>query len=116
VNQVNNVENPDPMRQADQPALTTSSGRIWLIVGGLAALAGLIVLVPMAVAKLPPPGVAIGGAILVAVSYAAMIVVRFATPPGKGRLNLLLVLMLALVGIALVASAIVAFAASQLGA
>ncbi|MEO5921355.1 MAG: hypothetical protein ABIQ01_09460, partial [Pseudolysinimonas sp.] len=64
----------DPTRVRDQPALTGSSGLIWLVVGGIfaaIALALLIVLVP-----LPPTGVALVAAIVVAALYSGMWVVR----------------------------------------
>ena len=43
----------------DQPSLTTSSGKIWLIAGGLLAFISCAVLFPMM--WLEPPGVALVG-------------------------------------------------------
>jgi hypothetical protein len=112
MSQASDPTRADPTRQANQPALTTSRGTIWLIVGGFSALAGLGVLVPMALAYLPPHPVAVVGAVIVALSYAGMVLTRFVTPPGRTRLTAMLVLMLVLVGVALVASGIVATAAA----
>ncbi|MFT4285893.1 MAG: hypothetical protein QM598_13765 [Protaetiibacter sp.] len=98
----------DPARMRDQPALTTSHGRSWLILGGLLTLVALGVLVPMAVLRMPPGGVAGTAAVVVAVLYLCMIIVRFATPPSRLRLALLAVDMLAIAFVALLAVLLVA--------
>ncbi len=103
----------DPTRMRDQPALTTSQGRSWLILGGLLALISLAVLVPMAVLKMPPMGVAATAAVVVAVLYGCMIIVRFATPPSRLRLGLLAVDMLAIAFVAVFAVLLVAERAAQ---
>ena len=46
----------DPTRLRDQPALTSSHGRSWLILGGLLTLISLGVLVPMAAMNMAPVG------------------------------------------------------------
>jgi hypothetical protein len=46
----------DPTRVRDQPALTQSSGLIWLVVGSIFTAIALGVLI--ALVQLPPPGVA----------------------------------------------------------
>jgi hypothetical protein len=102
----------DPTRQSDQAALTTSHGTIWLVVGGISALVSLGVLIPMVIAGLPPHPVALIAAIIVALSYAGMIVARLAARPGRTRLTILLVLMLVLVGVALVGCLVVAAASA----
>ncbi len=103
----------DPTRVTDQPALTTSRGRAWLVMGGLLALVSLGVLVPMAVLRMPPIAVPGTAAVVVAVLYLCMIIVRLATPPGRLRLALLAADMLAMAFVALLAVLLVAERASQ---
>ena len=104
----------DPTRVCDQPALTTSRGLSWLILGGLLTLISLGVLVPMAVLRMPPLGVAGTAAVVVAVLYLCMILVRFSTPPGRLRLALLAVDMLAIAFVSLLAVLLVADRATML--
>ena len=98
----------DPTRLRDQPALTTSRGRSWLILGGLLALISLGVLIPMAVMNMRPVGVPLTAAIVVVALYVGMIIVRFATPPGRLRLGLLAIDMLAMAFVAVLAVVLVA--------
>jgi hypothetical protein len=100
----------DPTRITNQPALTTSTGRIWLIVGGLFTAISLGVLIPLT--TLPPPGVALAAAIVVAGLYLGMIVVRLTVSPGRLRLGMLAIGMLGIAVVALGAVLVVAFAAS----
>ena len=99
----------DPTRVREQPALTTSTGAIWLIVGGLFAVVSLGVLIPMA--ALPGGTVAVVAAILVAALYLGMVVVRFAVPSASRRLGMLAVGMLLIAVVALGAVLLVAGAA-----
>lgn len=96
----------DPTRVREQPALTTSTGAIWLIVGGLFAVVSLGVLIPMA--TLPGGTVAVVAAIIVGALYLAMVVVRFAVPSGRRRLGMLAIGMLLIAAVALGAVLIVA--------
>ena len=98
----------DPMHVRDQPALTSSRGRSWLILGGLLTLISLGVLVPMAVMNMPPVGVPQTAAIVVTALYLGMIIVRFATPPGRLRLGLLAIDMIAIAFVAVFAVLLVA--------
>ena len=100
----------DPTKMRNQPALTRSSGRIWLIVGGILTAVSLAVLIPMT--RLPPPGVAFAGTLLVAALYTSMIVVRLVVRSGRGRLALLAAGMTAIAIVALVTATIVASAAT----
>lgn len=100
----------DPTRQRNQPALTTSSGLIWLIMGGLLAAIAVGVLIPLFGA--PPTGVAVGAAIVVAALYLGMLFVRFATRPRRRRLVLLATGMIAIAAVALAAVLVVAAASS----
>jgi hypothetical protein len=82
-------------RVRDQSSLTTSTGRIWLIVGGLLTIicGGFL----FAMQWLVLPTVALTGLILVLAFYAAMFVVRFSVHPGRVRLTLLMALTLAII-------------------
>ena len=101
----------DPTRMRNQPSLTTSTGRSWLILGGLlgAISAGLLI------ALLPrePAGVAAAGLTAVLVLYGSMIVVRVTTAPGRLRLGLLATLMIAIAVVALASVLIIAAAESN---
>ena len=90
----------DPTKLRNQPSLTTSTGRIWLIVGGLFSAIALAVLVPMT--TLRPAGVALAGALVVALAYAGMVVVQFTVRPGRRRLGLLASGMLLIAAVSLV--------------
>jgi len=98
----------DPTRLRDQPALTSSQGRSWLILGGLLALISLGVLVPMALMNMPPVGVPFTASVVIVSLYAGMLIVRFATPPGRLRLGLLAIDMLAIAFVAVLAVVLVA--------
>jgi hypothetical protein len=67
----------DPTLVRNQPALNTSTGRIWLIMGAVMAVicAGVLLLQVR-----NDVGMAVVGALVVALLYAAMVVVRFFTP------------------------------------
>ena len=95
----------DPTRIREQPSLTTSTGAIWLIVGGLFTAIALAVLVPMS--SLPPTGLALIAAIVIAALYAAMVVVRLVVPAGRRRLGMLAAGMLLIAAIATIVAAIV---------
>jgi hypothetical protein len=93
-------------RVRDQPALTTSSGRSWLLLGGILGLIAIIVLVPL----LPdaPPGVSLVGICAIVALYAAMVVVRVNAHPGRGMLAVLATLMIAIALVGLVCVGIIA--------
>ena len=80
----------DSGRVTQQAALTTSSGRSWLVVGGIltALSAGFL----FWMRELDPPGVATAGIVAVLALYLGMVAVRF----GVGRLRLRLGLLAAL--------------------
>jgi len=98
----------DRTRMGDQPALTSSRGLSWLILGGLLTLVSLGVLVPMAVQRMQPTAVPGTAAVVVGVLYVCMLIARFATPPGRLRLTLLAVDMLAIGFVSLLAVLLVA--------
>ena len=76
----------DPNGVRSQPSLTTSTGLVWLVLGTL--LAGICVAVLLALVGLVPviAWVGVGSVVLL---YAALVVVRFAVPPGPRRLTTL---------------------------
>ncbi|SDL15568.1 hypothetical protein SAMN05216282_1369 [Cryobacterium psychrotolerans] len=96
----------DPTRVTSQPALTTSSGRSWLVVGALFTAIALSVLIPMT--SLPPSGVALTGAITVAALYGGMLVVRVTVSRGRRRLRLLAAGLIAIAIVSVITAGIVA--------
>src|SRR5690606_21395265 len=85
----------DPTRMASQPALRSSEGTIWIVVGGVFALIclqPLSLLTGMAPRESAP--VAWITAIAVIVLYAALLVVRWSLNPRERRLRVMAVLML----------------------
>lgn len=93
-------------RVRDQPALTTSTGKSWLILGGILSLIAVAVLVPLLSQE--PPGVALFGICAIVALYAAMVVVRFNAAPGKRMLGWLAALMIAIAVIGVICVGIVA--------
>ncbi|WP_411720470.1 hypothetical protein [Mycetocola sp.] len=74
----------DPTRVRSQPALTSSTGLIWILLGAILAAicAGvLLALVPL------QPVTAWVGLVLVVVLFTAMIAIRFAVRRGSRRLT-----------------------------
>jgi O-antigen/teichoic acid export membrane protein len=92
-------------RVRDQPALTTTSGTSWIVLGGLLTLVSVAVMIPML--GLAPAGAAGVGIVLVVFLYSAMLVSRRVTP-GVPRLTTLAVLMIAIAVVALVTVGVVA--------
>jgi hypothetical protein len=99
----------DPTRLKNQPSLTTSSGSIWLIVGGLVTVVALGVLIPMAALDMPPAGLPLVAVILDVTLYVAMVIVRLTTPFGRLRLGLMAIALLAIAAISLGTVIAVAF-------
>jgi hypothetical protein len=101
----------DPTRVTNQPALTTSTGRIWLVVGGLLALISVVVL--FLLVNLEPRGLATAGIVAVVLLYTAMVLVRLWMGAGRLRLGLLAACMIAMALIALVCVLTIAFTESN---
>ncbi len=76
----------DPTRVRNQPALTTSTGLIWLVLGTL--LAAICASVLFALVGLEPVAAWVG-LIMVAALYLALVVVRFVVSAGPHRLTAL---------------------------
>jgi hypothetical protein len=98
-------------RVRDQPSLTTSTGKSWLILGGLLSAIAVVVLVPLL--SQPPPGVALFGICAIVALYAAMVVVRLNTQPGRGMLAWLASFMIAIAVVGVVCVGIVAAGAGD---
>lgn len=101
----------DPTSIRAQPALTTSSGTSWLVVGGLFTLiaAGMLV----ALAGFPPPGLALTGAAVVVLLALGIVLARLLLPAGRRRLGVMAALLLASATIALGVTIVVAWSAWQ---
>ena len=76
----------DPTKMRNQPALTTSRGLEWLVIGGISAVLCIGVLLLQATTD---PPLAVGAAVVVAALFAVMVVVRFAVKPLRRRLGIL---------------------------
>ena len=74
----------DPTAVRDQPSLTSSSGAIWLIVGGLLGATAVAVLATMV--SLGAPAIAVIGIIAIVVLYVLMMLVRLLVRAGRLRL------------------------------
>ena len=93
----------DPTRMLDQPALRTSTGRIWIVMGGLFAAVGLIpfgFLIFSGSGRSRPAAIAV--AVLVLVLYAMIVLARFLLTAGPVRLRAMAVCLLAMAAVALV--------------
>jgi hypothetical protein len=98
----------DPTRVTEQPALTTSTGREWLLLGTLLAAVSLAVLLPLSGMQL---SVALAGAGVVLLLLIAMGVVRAAVSHRRARLLTLASLFGAMALVALISVYIAAAAA-----
>jgi hypothetical protein len=98
-------------RMRDQPSLTTSTGKSWLILGGLLSLIAVAVLIPLLGQK--PPGIALFGLCTIVALYAAMVVVRLNARPGRGMLGWLAGFMLAIALVGVICVGIVAAGAGN---
>jgi len=104
----------DPTKMRNQPALTTSSGRIWLVVG--AVTTAICVVVLLALTQEPTVGLAVFAIIADVVLYACMVAVHLTVRTGSARLWVLAVLFGLIVAITLVVVIIIALtSAVELG-
>lgn len=74
----------DSQKVTNQPALTTASGAIWLIVGGIIAVICLVLLWLMK--GMEPLGAATTGIVTIVVTYLAMLAVRYGVSALRVRL------------------------------
>jgi hypothetical protein len=101
----NTPEQPDPTLIRNQPSLTTSSGLIWLVVGGLFAAISIVVLAFLV--DLQPVGLALGGIVATVALYLSMILVRLFVARPQLRLGLLATAMLLMAAISLVCTLVI---------
>lgn len=92
----------DPTKMMNQPALQTSSGRIWLVMGGLFMVVSLIPLGALAFIRQGPsaPLAMVVGVGVIGL-YAAMVGARLAVKPGPIRLRFMATFMIAMAALAL---------------
>jgi hypothetical protein len=102
------MSEPDPKWVRNQPSLTTSTGRIWLVVGGLFAAIAFVLLV--ALGRLNSLG--FWAAAIIALLYAVMLLVRAWVVPVRLRLGLLAALMLTMAALALASVFVIAWGAA----
>jgi hypothetical protein len=98
-------------RVRDQPSLTTSSGRSWLLTGGLLALIAIGVMIPLLSAD--PAGLALFGICATVALYAAMIVTRLNARPGRVMLALLATFMICMALVGLICVGVIAATAGK---
>src|SRR5690606_13615745 len=99
----NEPERLDPTKMLNQPALRTSSGRIWLIVGGLfAAITGSLFIVLAMRTEGTTQLVAIVASAAVFACLVALIILRIAVKPGPTRLRAMAASMLTMAAVSLV--------------
>ncbi len=99
---------PDDLTKVrNQPALTTSSGRIWLVTGGIFAAVSVIMLFLLRGTE--PAGLAEAAIVVDVLLYAGMLLcVAWITRP-RLKLGLLATLMLAIAAMSLVAILVIAW-------
>lgn len=92
----------DPTRMADQPALRTSTGRAWIVMGGLFAAVSLVPFMLLIFAGSGRSrGLAIAVAVLMLILYALLVSARFLLRSGPVRLRTMAVCMLTMAAVAL---------------
>lgn len=88
----------DPTRMGDQPALRTSSGAIWLIVGGVLAIGSIVLLLALNALQSP---LGLVGAGVILVLYVMMLAVTLLIRSTRPRLVTLATLMITIAVVAL---------------
>jgi hypothetical protein len=91
----------DPTRMTNQPALQTSRGAIWFLLGGLLGAIAIAELAFLVRGSAGP--IAIVGIVVEVLIYAGMVTIAFAVPASPRRLRLLAVGMVALAAVGIVA-------------
>lgn len=85
----------DPTRVTDQPALRTSNGTAWVVMGGLLVIASYIPLLALIfVRRGPSQPIAIATAVIVLTLYGGLLISRLIAPPGRMRLRVMAACML----------------------
>jgi Flp pilus assembly protein TadB len=94
------MDDDDPTKVTNQPSLTTSTGRIWLILGGIMAAIAVVLL--WSLQQVNSTGVAIVGIVVILLLYVAMVEVRLLVRGGRLRLALMAVCFGGIAAVALV--------------
>jgi hypothetical protein len=100
----------DPTKMGNQPALTTSSGTVWLVTGAITAVISIVLL--FSLQQVNSSGIAIAGIVVIALLYVAMVEVRLLVRGLRLRLILLAIGFGLLTAVAL--GAVLVIAASQI--
>lgn len=104
-----NDRETDPTRVMNQASLRTSSGRIWIVMGGLFVAVSIVPLVDLGVSRSGPTrAVAVVTITLMLMLYIGLLLTRFATPYGPRRLKRMATLMIATALVAVVGTVICA--------
>ena len=98
----------DSTRVTDQAALTTSSGKSWLVVGAILSVLSIVFLFGMR--DLDPPGAATAALAAVVVLYLVMVAVRYGVARLRLRLGLLAALTIAICLVFVVCALVIASA------
>jgi O-antigen/teichoic acid export membrane protein len=95
-------EHADPTRVRSQPALNTSPGTIWLVIGAAFTVICLVPLVSIVATGRAAAAVATVTIVLMVALYAAMVAVRLSASPGPRRLQRMAICFLGSAAVALV--------------
>jgi hypothetical protein len=104
------ADDDDPTRMRNQASLTTSSGTVWLVIGGLAAVITVVLL--WSLQQVNSSGIAIAGIVAILLLYVAMVEVRLLVRILRLRLILLAIGFGLLTAVALVCVAIIGASAA----
>lgn len=74
----------DPTRMANQPSLTTSTGTMWLVVGGVMAAISIALL--LALQQVNSSGIALLGVLIIVLAYLVMVEARLLMRSLRARL------------------------------
>jgi hypothetical protein len=90
----------DPTKVTNQPSLTTSTGKSWLILGGI--MSGIAVILLWALQQVNSTGVAIVGIVVILLLYVAMVELRLLVRRVRLRLLLMAICFGSIAAVALV--------------
>ena len=79
----------DPTRIGNQPSLTTATGTMWLVVGGVMAAISVVLL--LALQQVDSSGIALLGVVIIVVAYLVMVETRLLVRTLRLRLIVLAV-------------------------
>lgn len=96
-------ERPDPTKMRNQPSLRTSSGRIWLVIGGLfAALTGTLFVLLAIQTQGATRIVAIAASAAILLCFLVIVITRITVSSSTVKLRTMAIAMLSMAVIALV--------------